>query len=106
MPYGRYVLKDDGEWYRVTEEYRPAAVSYSAVIRRVEGLPVVDSWNGATMVIHGVDDELAIPTAISTMQHEKEADAYYTIGGRKSNRKPAGPHIQVEGKQARKVAGK
>ena len=106
VPYGRYVLKDDGEWYRVTEEYRPAAVSYSAVIRRAEGLPVMDSWNGATMIIHGVDDELAIPTAISTMQHEKEADGYYTIGGRKSNRKPAGPHIQVEGKQARKVAGK
>ena len=102
---GRYFLADDGEWYRATLSNRPQNVKYTAVIRRCSGMPILESWNGQTMVIHGVSDELGDPSGISTVPTTKDADSYYTIGGRPANKKPAGLHIQVEGQQARKVIG-
>lgn len=100
-PQGSYVLKDNGEWYRVAGE-RPKTGNYTAIISKAEGLPVFDVWDGPTMVIHGVADELGEPTGIVSPQQTTVPDAYYTIGGQRTAR-PRGLHIKVEDRQAVKT---
>jgi hypothetical protein len=59
---GSYQLFDDGEWHRIAssdEHYKPG--NYCAYIIKTEGMTLFDSWDGPTMVIHGVEDELGKP---------------------------------------------
>ena len=102
---GSYILHDDGEWYRLGEnEERPKFPVYSAVIRKAEGLPLYSEWNGPTMVIHNVADELGEPDGISLTSNAKDNAVYYQMDGRPATAKPSsGLHIKVAGKKATKV---
>ena len=99
---GRYVLGDDGEWYRVSGDNRPQNVAYTAVIRRADGIPVLEEWEGLTMPIHGVIDELGDPNAIAPVEADAAAPSttpqHYLLDGRRSSTKPSGIYIQRNGK--------
>ena len=59
---GSYQLNENGEWFRIAstdEHYKPG--SYCAYIIKAEGMPLFSSWDGPTMPIHGVEDELGTP---------------------------------------------
>lgn len=62
---GHYQL-NGGVWKRCTE--RSPMDSYSAIITKCEGMTVISDWQGETMPIEGVKDELGEPTSV-TLQH-------------------------------------
>ena len=105
LPEACYVLADDGEWYRLTGD-RPSFPDYSAVIRRAEGMTILDTWDGPTMPIHGVSDELGAPNAISEVTTGNEPTTYYLLDGRRTDQKPAGLHLETKGTKTRKVLSK
>lgn len=102
VPKGAYELRTDGQWYRITDEQHQN-VAYTAFISKASRLPILDDWNGLTMPIHGVEEEIGEVTGIEGFNRQNTNNNYYTIGGQQATRKPAGLHIEVDGKQARKV---
>jgi hypothetical protein len=77
-------------------------VAYTAVIRRADGIPVLEEWEGLTMPIHGVIDELGDPNAIAPVEADAAAPSttpqHYLLDGRRSSTKPSGIYIQRNGK--------
>ena len=113
VPLNSYVLKDDGQWYRITAD-RPYAVSYGALLTKAEGLPVYRSWDGVKMPINNVADELGDPDAIDDiatdesdrfMRQQGQAVQYYDLQGRRLNDTPklSGPYIKTNNAKSRKV---
>ena len=49
-PAGSYLLKE-GVWQRI--KTREPMTNYSAIITKVEGMPILESWDGETMPIVG-----------------------------------------------------
>ena len=102
---GSYVLHDDGEWYRV-EGDRPSFQPFTCVIRRAAGMPILESWSGITMPIHGVQAELGDPDTIGSVTTKTTNTTYYRLDGSRSDTQPAGLHIQTNGTTTRKVMGR
>ena len=100
-PVGYYALTD-GEWRRVVDE-RPSIANYSALIRQADGMTVIPSWDGPTMKIHGVKDELGLSDAIDQPKADAaRPDASYTLGGAKAGARRQ-LRIDVAGGKGRKV---
>ena len=80
-PVGSYLL-EDGAWKRITE--REAIADYSAVITKVDGMPVMTEWAGETMPIEGVADEIAlgIEKPRPSTSAATTAIRYFDLGGR------------------------
>ena len=100
---GTYTLVD-GVWERVVGQRAPLS-SYTAIIRRAEGMTVLDSWDGPRMDIHGVTDELGDPSGIDDVAGDKAAAvrATYDLGGRRQQQQ-RGLNIDVmDDGSARKV---
>ncbi len=99
-PADSYLLNDKGQWIRSAE--RQPLSHYSAIIRKAEGMPILDSWDGETMPIVGADDELRT-LGITTAKKAKGDSRYYTIGGRRTQQSARGMVIQQDRKQAKKL---
>jgi len=98
-PAGSYLLNENGEWER-TMERKPIG-NYSALIRKADGIPFLDTWDGETMVIRGVKEEMALGINAATADKEQQS-LYYTVDGKRTaNAK--GLHIWKNGKQAKKL---
>ena len=72
---GSYQLFDDGEWHRIAstdEHYLPG--NYCAYIIRAAGMPVFDAWEGPTMAIHGVQDELGTIETLGDVNGDGRVD--------------------------------
>ena len=72
---GTYQLFDDGEWHRIAsseEHYKPG--NYCAYILKAEGMPLFDTWDGPTMVIHGVEEELGTPALLGDVNGDGTVD--------------------------------
>ncbi len=93
-PSNSYVLRD-GSWWRVTGD-RPEIEDYSAIIYKIDRVPVLSAWTGMSMDIH--DDLNAIHTVRSA---SSQLDGIYTLGGQRVSA-PRGVHIEVKDGQARK----
>jgi hypothetical protein len=89
-------------------------VSYGALLTKAEGLPVYRSWDGMTMPINNVADELGDPDAIDDiatdesdrfMRQQGQAVQYYDLQGRRLNDTPklSGPYIKTDNAKSRKV---
>ena len=99
-PKGSYVLID-GAWYIVGDD-RPSMESYSAIIYKLDGMDVLDSWDGLTMDIYHT------PSAIKGVQiadRDEMPAVRYTIDGRRTNR-PSGLYIEVKNHQTTKKINK
>ena len=84
-PEGAYVLKEDGEWYRVSGT-RPNMPFYSAFLRKAADIPLYDKWDGLTMIIHDVAEELGNPTGLSSVRTNFNVMQTYTVSGSPSRR--------------------
>lgn len=102
---GTYVLKDDGEWYRVEGE-RAFIANYTAIISKCQGIPVLEDWTGAKMPIHGAEAEFETPDNIKNIS-VKDGDrknGVYDLQGRPATSQDKGIVIIKNGKKARKYA--
>ena len=93
-PTNSYVLRN-GAWYRVTGD-RPAIDNYSAIIYKMDRVPVLSAWSGMTMDIY---DDLDGIRAINTSA--TWPDGTYTLGGQAISN-PHGLYIEVKGNQVEK----
>ena len=98
---GTYVLNASGEWERVTGT-RPKVGNYKAILTKAAGLPVLDGWQGATMPIHGVTDELGDPTGVRDVRRQDTATEVYDLQGiRRDAVKARGVYIMRQGGKAK-----
>ena len=82
-PVDSYVLHE-GKWYVVSE--RPKIESYTAIIRKLDGMTVLDSWQGATMPL--VHQPWEVVNGIANIKAAPKADGKaYDLGGRQTNSK-------------------
>ena len=94
-PVGYYILKE-GVWVRSTE--REEQPTYSAVINKAQGMDVISEWDGVTMPIVGVVDELG-PSGIHAIDNSQfTIDNYYDLQGRRTTSSQRGIVIQTDGK--------
>ena len=93
-PANSYVLRN-GAWYRVTGD-RPAIDNYSAIIYKMDRVPVLSAWSGLTMDIH---DDLDGIRAVNTST--TRPDGTYTLSGQSVSH-PHGVYIEVKGQQVEK----
>lgn len=84
VPVGSYALQG-GVWTRVVAGTRPDMADFSAIIRSVTDLPVMESWVGATVPITGAADEIAagIRPVVAEDGDTTVPDGYYTVDGRR-----------------------
>ena len=99
-PAGSYLLNEQGVWERFID--RQTVSDYTAVIRKVEGMPILESWEGETMPIIGANDELRT-LGISTAKRAEGDSRYYTIDGRRTQKTARGLVIKQDRKQAKKL---
>ena len=98
---GTYVLNASGEWERVTGT-RPKVGNYKAILTKAAGLDVLDGWQGATMPIHGVTDELGDPTGVRDVRRQDTATEVYDLQGiRRDAVKARGVYIMRQGGKAK-----
>ena len=94
-PLGGYTLMNNGAWIKVEDEETEVS-SNTAVITSLEGLTVLDNWQGLTM-------NLGTATKIDNVgTADNSPKATYTIGGQRSG-KTRGLVIETDGQQTRKV---
>ena len=94
-PLGGYTLMNNGAWIKVEDEETEVS-SNTAVITGLEGLTVLDNWQGLTM-------NLGTATKIDNVgTADNSPKATYTIGGQCSG-KTRGLVIETDGQQTRKV---
>ncbi len=94
-PFGGYTLMNNGAWIKVEDEETEVS-SNTAVITSLEGLTVLDNWQGLTM-------NLGTATKIDNVgTADNSPKATYTIGGQRSG-KTRGLVIETDGQQTRKV---
>ena len=94
-PLGGYTLMNNGAWIKVEDE-ETEVCSNTAVITSLEGLTVLDNWQGLTM-------NLGTATKIDNVgTADNSPKATYTIGGQCSG-KTRGLVIETDGQQTRKV---
>lgn len=95
VPAKSYALIN-GVWQRITSSDRPLMDDYSAIIRTVEELPVLDSWAGTMMPIEGAAEEF--PDGIGGVEADNSATAdIYTIDGRRTTgSQTEGIYIEVK----------
>ena len=94
-PLGGYTLMNNGAWIKVEDE-ETEVCSNTAVITSLEGLTVLDNWQGLTM-------NLGTETKIDNVgTADNSPKATYTIGGQRSG-KTRGLVIETDGQQTRKV---
>ena len=98
-PAGSYLLNDQGVWERFID--RQAVSDYTAVVRKVDGMPILESWEGETMPIVGANDELRT-LGIRTATTKKQTVRSYNLDGRRA-KSAKGLHIDTDGQQTRKV---
>ncbi len=102
---GTYTMVD-GVWERVVGQRAPLN-SYTAIIRKAEGIPVLDTWEGVKMDIHGVTDELGEPAGIDDVTAGGgTVKATYNLGGRRTQQQRGLNIDLMEDGSARKVVVK
>jgi len=94
-PLGGYTLMNNGAWIKVEDE-ETEVCSNTAVITSLEGLTVLDNWQGLTMNLGTATKIGNVGTADNSLK------ATYTIGGQRSG-KTRGLVIETDGQQTRKV---
>ena len=87
-PLGSYLLKD-GVWCRISE--REPMTNYSAIITKVDGMTILESWDGTTMPILGAADELR-ELGIGIVTTAPSSARYFDLQGR-----PVGEHPSQKG---------
>jgi hypothetical protein len=93
---GYYLLKD-GVWVRTTvrEDFTP----YSASIPKTSGMTILTEWDGVTMPIQGVEDELG-PSGVDKIENGKlKIENYYDLQGRPVKESQRGVVIKQNRKQ-------
>ncbi len=90
-PINSYVL-NNGVWVKVESE-RPVIESYTAILYRLDGMTVLDTWEGVTMDLVDAEGILDI------QNNMKAPDGFYTIGGQRTEN-PKGIYIEVKDNQA------
>lgn len=101
-PVGAYILREDGEWYRQTA--RTSVDMYTAFIRKAEGMNILSEWDGPTMPIHGVVDELGDPQGIETVNASDAAPSVvYDLQGRRlpDGQSTSGKHLKKTTKKSK-----
>ena len=93
-PIGSYTLANNGAWFLVENE-QTAVSSNTAVVTSLEGLPVIDNWQGLTM-------NLGTALAVSNIPSAATPKTNYTIGGQRTTN-GRGIIIESDGRQSRKV---
>lgn len=103
VPAKSYALTDGG-WVRVATSDRPYMLDYSAIIRSVSSLPVLQSWDGASMPISGAADEMAQGIGSILVDGQTPAtDGLYTPNGQRVTAPVSGQvYIRVQGGKAEK----
>ena len=96
-PIDSYVLTD-GIWCKVTSN-RPTIENYTALIYKLDVVPVLNSWDGMTMDINEDPDGIR-PTTVD--QGVKNSDGKYTLNGQRTDVQH-GLYIEVKNNKARKV---
>jgi hypothetical protein len=91
---GNYLLKD-GVWTRLTA--REKAASYSGYINKAEGMEILTEWDGVTMPIVGVENELG-PSSIESSLLSPRDSHFYDLQGRSVGKSKKGVVIQTDGK--------
>lgn len=94
-PLGSYVLQDNGVWVKVEDE-QTDVLSNTALVTSLEGLTVIDNWEGHTMALSTVTGVNAVTAA------DKTAKTSYTLGGQRTTN-GRGIVIETDGRQTRKV---
>ena len=79
VPIRAYYLKD-GQWWSAQTYGQPLLESFTMYISRVNGLSVLDSWDGVSLPIAGVVNAIDQVTATGTT----ETAPAYTLGGVKA----------------------
>lgn len=98
-PLKSYVLRD-GEWYRInTNDDRTPMQNYSAVIRNASQLTIISDWQGVTMPIHGLEEDLS---AISSVTRDTAPARHYDLHGRPATSTTPGIIIKVKDGKAKK----
>lgn len=98
------VLKD-GYWQTQTSSVRnerAALTDYMAIIRKIDDVPVLDSWSGVSLPV-----DSSTPTAISNVSKDKASAPvyYFDLSGRRvSAPVPGNVYIRVQGDKVEKVA--
>lgn len=108
VPATCYYLQN-GQWHRATTTDRPQMENFSAIIRRTTGLPVLDSWSGATMPINGAVEEKAqgLSPIFVDGQLASAPDGIYTVDGCRVETPVIGEiYIQVQDGKASKTVYK
>ena len=96
---GSYVLEDN-RWRPVTD-VRPAIPNYTANIRKLDAVPLLDEWDGTTIPIVGLTDGV-IPAAAAS---DRQQATFYQLDGTQASH-PRQVYIKVKGEQVRKQFGK
>lgn len=102
-----YFYVKDGAFEKVTTTPRPTRPVYSGMMRpftdsNSEVIPVIENWDGPTMLINGVTDEEKqknaerIATRILTLSNNLQTDGIYTIDGRQIKTESLKPGIYVK----------
>jgi hypothetical protein len=93
---GYYLLKD-GVWKRITE--REPMTPYSATIRKIEGMTIIEDWDGVTMPIEGVENELG-PSNIKSqcLNSDSQPSTLYDLQGRTTRQSQRGIVIKADKK--------
>lgn len=107
---GNYVLVGDG-FYLVTTGHRSRMTNYTALIRTVDGMNILDSFNGPTLSISNTPwNEIADGIVSPTLNPSTSAhNGIYTLDGRRiqsEGQLPTGIYIQVKGTEIRKIVVK
>lgn len=106
MPQGSLYLSN-GSWITVTSSRRterPHVESYSGIIRDINNLPVLESWDGISMTVDGSGDA----TAINGITSGTSAPVYYfdLNGHRIAKPVQSGLYIRVQGDKVEKIVVK
>jgi len=104
VPAKSYALTDGG-WVRVAASERPYMLDYSAIIRSVSSLPVLQSWDGASMPISGAADEMAQGIGSILVDGQiPSTDGLYTPNGQRVAAPVSGQiYIRVQSGKAEKL---
>ena len=99
VPVNGYILRNN-QWELVTDRNnRPKIESYTAIIQKLDGITLLDSWDGPTLPLVDVTDGLERPT-----NENDAATAKYTLSGQ-STQQPHGVYIEMnDGKAHKRIA--
>jgi len=100
-PAGSYLLKE-GVWQRI--KTREPMTNYSAIITKVEGMPILESWDGETMPIVGATEELVGVKGVKADGQATDTKNYDLSGRKVENAK--GVIIDIRNGEAKKVVRK